>query len=255
VLLGNGRHASFNRERDVPRRGLETWYICDRASGSRGEPNCQSIAGGPIDEAVGALITEKMTPAAIDLALEIRREIEVRYEEADRLRHRAVERAQIEVELAQRRYMLVDPTNRLVADTLEREWNDKLRALAKAQEERERGRQEDLSVLKERIRRRLASLTTDFKTLWLDPSVPNRERKRLLACIIEDATLVKCPDEGTTKVHIRFKGNDRSGDKSRRLYSIRNSLLWSATALASKALRSRHTSTSVYGLCGPIRAV
>ena len=199
-----GRHL---RIRYAARRGgLETWYICDRASGSRGEPNCQSIAGGPIDEAVGALITERMTPAAIDLALEIRREIEVRYEEADRLRHRAVERAQIEVELAQRRYMLVDPNNRLVADTLEREWNDKLRALAKAQEERERGRQEDLSVLNEEIRRRLASLTTDFKTLWLDPTVPNRERKRLLACIIEDATLVKCPDEGTTKVHIRLKG-------------------------------------------------
>ena len=199
-----GRHL---RTRYAARRGgLETWYICDRASGSRGEPNCQSIAGRPIDEAVGTLITEKMTPAAIELALEIRREIEARYEEADRLRHRAIERAQIEVDLAQRRYMLVDPANRLVADTLEREWNDKLRALARAQEERERGRQEDLCVLDEEIQRRLVALTTDFKTLWLDPGVPNRERKRLLACIIEDATLVKSPEDGTTKVHMRFKG-------------------------------------------------
>ena len=199
-----GRHL---RTRYTARRGgLETWYICDRASGSRGEPNCQSIAGRPIDEAVGTLITEKMTPAAIELALEIRREIEARYEEADRLRHRAIERAQIEVDLAQRRYMLVDPANRLVADTLEREWNDKLRALARAQEERERGRQEDLCVLDEEIQRRLVALTTDFKTLWLDPGVPNRERKRLLACIIEDATLIKSPEDGTTKVHMRFKG-------------------------------------------------
>jgi hypothetical protein len=199
-----GRHL---RTRYAARRGgLETWYICDRASGSRGEPNCQSIAGRPIDEAVGTLITEKMTPAAIELALEIRREIEARYEEADRLRHRAIERAQIEVDLAQRRYMLVDPANRLVADTLEREWNDKLRALARAQEERERGRQEDLCVLDEEIQRRLVALTTDFKTLWLDPGVPNRERKRLLACIIKDATLIKSPEDGTTKVHMRFKG-------------------------------------------------
>jgi hypothetical protein len=102
--------------------------------------------------------------------------------------------------------MLVDPANRLVADTLEREWNDKLRALARAQEERERGRQGDLCVLDEEIQRRLVALTTDFKTLWLDPGVPNRERKRLLACIIEDATLIKSPEDGTTKVHIRFKG-------------------------------------------------
>ena len=69
------------------------------------------------------------------------KEIEARYEEADQLRCRAIERAQIEADLAQRRFMMVDPSNRLVADTLESEWNEKLRALAKAREERERARQ------------------------------------------------------------------------------------------------------------------
>src|SRR5271157_5849060 len=103
----------------------ETWYVCDRAHGSHGEPSCQSIAGMPVDEAIGELIAAKMTPAAVELALEIRKEIEARHEEADRLRLRAVERARIEADLAQRRFMLVDPNNRLVADTLEREWNDK----------------------------------------------------------------------------------------------------------------------------------
>jgi len=49
-------------------------------------------------------------------------------------------------------------------------------------------------------------MASDFKRLWCDPSMPNRERKRLLACVIEDATLVKLPEEGTTKIHIRFKG-------------------------------------------------
>jgi DNA invertase Pin-like site-specific DNA recombinase len=199
-----GRHFGV---RYAARRGkLEAWYVCDRAHGSLGEPHCQSIAGRPIDEAIGELVAEKMTPAAVELALEIRREIEARYEEADRLRGRAIERAQIEADLAQRRYMLVDPGNRLVADTLEGEWNDKLRALAKAQEDRERARQEDQLVLDEAIRDRLVAMTTDFKTLWRDPSLPNRERKRLLASIIEDVTLIKLPAEGTTKIHIRFKG-------------------------------------------------
>ncbi len=102
--------------------------------------------------------------------------------------------------------MLVDPNNRLVADTLEREWNDKLRAVAKAQEERERERQKDRVAVDEAIRDRLVAMTTDFKTLWRDPSLPNRERKRLLAYIIEDLTLVKLPVEGTTRIHVRFKG-------------------------------------------------
>ena len=135
-----------------------------------------------------------MTPAAVELALEIRREIEARHEEADQLRCRAIERAQIEADLAQRRFMLVDPSNRLVADTLEAEWNEKLRALAKAREERERGRQKDQIVLDDAIRERLVAMTTDFKKLWADPSTPNRERKRMLAYIIEDVTLVKLPN-------------------------------------------------------------
>jgi hypothetical protein len=49
-------------------------------------------------------------------------------------------------------------------------------------------------------------MTRDFKQLWADPATSNRERKRMLAHIIEDATLIKLPSEGITKIHIRFKG-------------------------------------------------
>src|SRR5947209_1301668 len=117
-----------------------------------------------------------------------------------------MERAQIEADLAQRRFLLVDPQNRLVADTLEREWNDKLRALAEAREERERARQRHPLVLDEAIGQRLKAMTVEFRKLWEDPSTPNRERKRLLAYLIEDVTLVKIPTERITKIHVRFKG-------------------------------------------------
>jgi DNA invertase Pin-like site-specific DNA recombinase len=202
-----GRCGRHFRVRYVSRRGKrEAWYVCDRANATLGWPNCQSIAGQAVDEAIGTLVAEGMTPAAVELALEIRREIEARHEEADQLRCRAIERAQIESDLAQRRFMLVDPNNRLVADTLEAEWNDKLRALTQARQERERGRRQDQLVLDDAIRQRLAVMTTDFNKLWNDPGTANRERKRLLAYIIEDATLIKLPMEGITKIHVRFKG-------------------------------------------------
>jgi DNA invertase Pin-like site-specific DNA recombinase len=202
-----GRCGQHFRVRYATRRGRqEAWYVCDRGHATRGEGDCQSIAGGPIDRAIGSLVTEKMTPAAVELAIEIRREVEARCEESDQLRCRAVERAQIEADLAQRRFMLVDPSNRLVADTLEREWNEKLRALAETREERERARQQDHVVLDDAIRQRLVAMTTDFRKLWDDPVTANRERKRLLAYIIEDATLLKIPAEGITMIHVRFKG-------------------------------------------------
>jgi DNA invertase Pin-like site-specific DNA recombinase len=202
-----GRCGAHFRVRYRDSRGrLESWYVCDRGSSTKAAPSCQSIAGRPIDEAVGSLVAEMMTPSAVELALDIRREIESRQEEADRLRCRAIERAQADADLAQRRFMMVDPSNRLVADTLEADWNEKLRVLAKAREERDRARQEDQVVLDDAIRERLLAITTDFKQIWEDPSTPNRERKRMLAHIIEDVTLIKLPAEGTTKIHVRFKG-------------------------------------------------
>ena len=202
-----GRCGSHMMARYAARRGqVDTWYVCSRAYETRGEPHCQSIAGWPVDEAIGELIVAEMTPAAVDLALEVRKEIEARHDEADQLRRRAVERAQIDADLAQRRFMLVDPNNRLVADTLEREWNDKLRILADVQEDRERALCKDRLRLDDAIRDRLIAMTGDFKTVWCDPTLPNRERKRLLAYLVEDVTLLKVPAEGETRIHIRFRG-------------------------------------------------
>lgn len=93
------------RARCADRRGqVEIRYLCIRSSASRCEPHCQSIA-------------VEMTPAPVELALDIRKEIAHRNGEADDLRLRAVERAGIDAELAQRRFMLADPNNRLVAAT------------------------------------------------------------------------------------------------------------------------------------------
>ena len=68
-----------------------------------------------------------MQPLTLEVALAVQQEGEARLTETDTLRRKHVERAQYEAELARRRYMNVDPANRLVADSLEAEWNNKLR--------------------------------------------------------------------------------------------------------------------------------
>jgi len=202
-----GRCGQYLRVRYREARGkLESWYVCDHSADARGEANCQSLAGTPIDDAVGRLVVATMTPAAVDLALEIRKEIEARYSEADHLRSCAVERARNDADLAQRRFMMVDPGNRLVADTLEADWNEKLRVLQQVRDDQERARRKDEVVIDAALRDRLAAMTTDFQRLWSDSSTPNRERKRMLAYVIEDATLVKVPADGTTTIHVRFRG-------------------------------------------------
>lgn len=199
-----GRHF---RVRYASRRGInEAWYVCDRTSAANGDPHCQSIAAGPIDGTVGNLVVETMTPAAVELAVEIRKEIELRQDEANGLRRQAVDKAQYEADLAQRRFMKVDPENRLVADTLESEWNNRLRSLAAARQEYDRYLQSQEEILNEKTHKRLLALTADFKHVWNDSGTSSRERKRMLAYIIDDVTLIKVPKDGITRCHVRFRG-------------------------------------------------
>jgi DNA invertase Pin-like site-specific DNA recombinase len=178
-------------------------YVCQRQGIEHGMPVCQSINGQEIDKSIGELLLETMTPMALEVALSVEQEIETRMEEIDALRRKQVERVRYEADLAERRYLQVDPANRLVADVLEGEWNAKLRALQDAQEEYERqGRDQSLAV-SDAARTRLAALAGDFPKVWLDPGTPDREKKRMIRLLVEDVTLVK---QDSVNMHVRFKG-------------------------------------------------
>lgn len=178
-------------------------YVCQREGIRQGGPVCQRIPGTTLDAAVGQILVEAVTPMALEVTLAVQQELKSRLEEADALRHKAIERAQYEVELARRRYMRVDPDNRLVADSLEAEWNQRLREHQHAQEEYERLRQDDRLRMDPEQRARILELCTDVPALWNNPQTPHREKKRVLRLLIEDVTLRK-GDELT--LHIRFRG-------------------------------------------------
>jgi len=178
-------------------------YICDGRTVNDPQPMCQWISGKDVDEAVGELLVEIVTPVAIEATLAVQQELQARLHEVERLRQEQVERARYEADLAQRRYMRVDPDNRLVASTLEADWNQKLRVLQEAQQEHERQRQKDSMTVDEELRRRLHTLATDFPRLWRDPNTPDRERKRLAHLLLQDVTLIK---REQLLIHIRFPG-------------------------------------------------
>jgi DNA invertase Pin-like site-specific DNA recombinase len=104
-------------------------YVCQEASVRRAEKVCQSVPGRVVDQAISDLLLDLMQPMTLQVAIAVQQEVEARVSETDSLRRKHVERAQYEAELARRRFMKVDPENRLVADTLEAEWNNKLSSL------------------------------------------------------------------------------------------------------------------------------
>ncbi len=184
--------------------GLTPHYSCRGRGNKQGEHGCQSIAGAGIDQTIGPLVFEALSPMSLEVSLAVQQEIESRLAETDRLRRQQVERARYETDFARSRYMQVDPNNRLVADELEADWNKKLTALTQAQQEYERRRQQGRLQLDEAARARILSLAADVPRLWADPKTPHRERKQVVRFLIEDATVLK-NDTGIT-LQVRFKG-------------------------------------------------
>ncbi len=178
--------------------------VCHQSSSNRGEPVCQFISGVGLDQAIGKVLVDTVTPVTLELALEVHQEIQAQEAEADRLRHMQVERARYEAGLAERRYKRVDPDNRLVAATLEADWNGKLSLACQAEQEYERLRLAGQQVFEQGQREQILNLARDFPQIWQDPNTPDRERKRMVRLLLEDVTLHR--DQQQITAHIRFKG-------------------------------------------------
>jgi hypothetical protein len=179
-------------------------YVCQRNSIEKCLSNmCQCIPGKSIDQCISDLLIETVTPLALEVALSVQEELQSRYQEADELRKKHVERIKYETELAKRRYLRVDPDNRLVAVSLEADWNEKLRALTEAQDAYEKQAAADRKALSVEQREQIQALSSDFPKLWQNPNVSDRERKRIVRLIIEDVCLKR---DHVIHVDIRFCG-------------------------------------------------
>jgi DNA invertase Pin-like site-specific DNA recombinase len=182
---------------------IEPAYLCQRNKIERCENSCQYIPGAGIDEAISKLLIESVTPLTLEVALEVQRELENRFNEADKLRKQQVQRVEYEANLARRRFMQVDPDNRLVADTLEAEWNEKLRDLQEAKDYYEKHRRLESEKLKNEQQKEVLNLARDFPKLWKNPKTPAREKKRMIRFLIEDVTMIRGEE---IALHVRFKG-------------------------------------------------
>ena len=187
------------------RRGTD-WptYLCQRDGIENARRICAAIPGASLDQATGQLLIDTLTPLAVEAALTVTAELEHRAAEADALRAAHVERARYHADLARRRYLAVDPGNRLVAGTLEADWNTALRGLGDAQAAYDKAREQHTGTLTDAQKDRIAQLATDLPAIWNDPATPMRERKRIARLLLTDVTATRTTD--TITAHVRLRG-------------------------------------------------
>jgi DNA invertase Pin-like site-specific DNA recombinase len=166
---------------------------------------CFSIAGQRIDGAVEKLFLDAMQPPELELSLAVAREAQAQGSELERQWKLRVERLRYDVKMAERRYKAVDAENRVVARTLEREWEEKLREVQQAEAEHEHLRQQEKVELSEEDRRRVLSLARNLKQVWRAKSTTHAERKNLLRMLIREVTLKPVDVPKTLRVQVLWQ--------------------------------------------------
>jgi hypothetical protein len=147
---------------------LEPYDMCTENPVRRAGKPCQSVRESAIDSAIGSPLLDSVAPAALEVALAVEDEMSGRVKQAAAQRQNQLVRARYDAELARRRYMSVDPTKRLVADTLEGDWNERLRVLDSLQQENERLQNADYKLLSGDARTQIRALAEEVPCVGND---------------------------------------------------------------------------------------
>ena len=181
-------------------------YLCERRQVEYGEPLCQQLAGRGLDQLVGRQVLEVLKPAALELSLAATRQIQ---EERERLHghwKRRLERARYAAERAARQYHVVEPENRLVARTLERGWEEALRAQRQLEEDYDRFQSEQPPELSDDNQNRIRALASDIPALWQLPTTTAADRQTTLRHLIEKVVAAVQDNTEYVDVTIHWKG-------------------------------------------------
>ena len=167
--------------------------------------HCMRIGGVKIDDAVATIFLEAITPAAMEAVILAEKNIEADNDAALAQYQLQIERLQYETERAERRYRAVEPENRLVARTLESQWEQCLNQLNDAKRELDRRHQQRPKRLTSEQRSHIRSLSEDLSQVWHASTTTHRDKKELLQLLIEEVNIAVDRKKGTVRLILRWK--------------------------------------------------
>jgi len=168
---------------------------------------CWSVPGAAIDAAVEGLFLDTMVPNEIELSLAVEREAGAQAQSLDEAWRARLEQVRYQARIAERRYLAVDPDNRVVARTLEAHWEERLRELADVERQYEDVRNAQKVELSAEDRQRIRALARDLPTVWRSPTTAAADRKAMLRIAIEAiAALPVDVPRRSTRLAVQWRG-------------------------------------------------
>jgi excisionase family DNA binding protein len=184
---------------DGTKKGIT--YLC--MGSKQSVAKCQWVSGGRVDDAVVRLFLDVVQPGAMMAAARAEEQAELESAELARAWQLRLEKAEYEAQRAERQFQAVEPENRIVARELERRWNARLADLERLRHEANTARAEH-RPLQEEEKARIQTIAGDLAAVWDAEPTTNRDRKRLLRCLIEEVQVRT--EEARYLVRVVWKG-------------------------------------------------
>ena len=166
---------------------------------------CMRVGGVKIDKVVADAFLNAITPAAMDAILLAEKNIEAEHDAALNQWRLHIERLQYEADKAERRFQAVEPENRLVARTLENQWETCLHQLQAAKNEFEQCQRQRPEALTPEQRDHIHTLSKDIKLVWQAPTTTYRDKKELLQILLQEVNISVDRTLNTAHLIIRWQ--------------------------------------------------
>jgi hypothetical protein len=185
-------------------------YSCTRDAVDYGGKLCMSVAARVIDTSVTGLVLQTLEPSALEVSLQVAQDVELERHRMDDSWRLRLERAQHEADRALRQYNIVEPENRLVARTLERQLEEKLTTQRDLQEEHRRFLVQQPSTLTAEERAAIRALASDIPALWNAVTTSTAERQMIVRQLVERIELHLAGESERGKLVVHWVGGRHS---------------------------------------------
>ena len=205
LLTGLLRCGACGRRMYASYRSKSTAYygcVRRRDEGS----TCCGLEAGVVDELVAQQVLHALEPATLELSLKAIQDVHQERERLHRHWKQRLERATYEAGRAERQYQVCEPENRLVARSLERQWEEALRKQRDLTEEYDRFLKEQPPQLSEDQRARILALSSDLPTLWNAAETTAADRKEIIRLVVERVVVHVRADSERAEVVISWRG-------------------------------------------------
>jgi DNA invertase Pin-like site-specific DNA recombinase len=188
-------------------------YQCIGARTSFDAPSCQALKAAPVDAEVTRLILKALEPAAIEASLAAALDLEAERKALNQHWSQRLERARHQVDQARRRYASVEPENRLVARTLEQDWETALGEQARLSADHERFQRERPQAPSPAELAAIQDLTQDLPALWRAETTTQQERQTIARLLLERVIVTVIGGSEQVRLECHWQGGNRTSHK------------------------------------------